>query len=472
MPSTVTADLMVQDAANKLTNITQKMFPPQMGGSYNYVSSVASKLDAFLANVDLSGECDGRIEYIIPPTPAGGGTASSGTSTGLVLSYLDSSQLTDLIDGNLVTPVNSTIPQTVFVLPSMTALTLPAVPLVPTPPATPQSYSTSAQFTSEYLATVEEYVTSLSDGTIPQGTLDSLRIASERLEYDLELALNQALAQTGARGFRKPNSSTTTAMRGVYVKYLDTVQSLCTEFVGTVFDLLVGAKGLGISSEQVQLDFTTGLNDLTLAITAFQIKRYEDAISDSVAKYNLAVAKANVQLQEGQYRIKRSMFDVQELLLSLSTTSTASELSASHTRNLLAFADVYKDGNQAWLTEKQQQAQVELFDIQSEQSEALLNLEAEIQGFTLSNTILKANHDVLRDKLNILKVDLDAYAAMGEAVPIDLQEAAADFDLLHKEFNLKLLSAGQIPKVLEGAGNIIAAMLKADIIVNKKRGTT
>lgn len=470
MASTVTADLMVQDAANKLTSITQKMFPPQMSGSYTYVSSVASKLDAFLANTDLSGECDGHIDYITPNVAASTTTPTASATPALILSYLDSSQLTDLIDGNITTPVNSVLPQTTFVLPSLTALTLPAIPLVPTPPITPQSYSISAQFTSTYLATVENYVTSLSDGTIPAGALASLQIASERLEYDLELALGQALAQTGTKGFRKPNSSTTTALREVYVKYLDTVQALCTEFVGTVFDLLAGAKGLGISSEQVQIDFTTGLNDLALAITAFQIKRYEDAISDSVAAYNVAVAKVNAQLLDGQYCIKRSMFDVQELLLELSTTSTGSELSAAHTRNLLAFAEVYKDGNQAWLKEKQQQAQVELFNIQSEQSEALLDLEAEIQGFTLSNAVLKANHDILRDKLSILKADLEVYAALAEAIPIDLQEASADFDLLHKEFNLKLLSAGQIPKVLGGAGNVIAAMLKANIVVNNKKG--
>lgn len=463
---------MIREAVDKLIGVSGKMSPPQMSGSYNYVSTVASKLDAFLASTDLSADCDGRIDYVIAPNPSNSEASSSSRSPKLVLSYLNASRLTELIDGNLAVPKNSALPQTVFVLPSMTALSLPAVPLIPSPPITPQSYNISAQFTSTYLATVEGYVTSLSDGTIPQDMLDSLKINSERLEYDLELALNQTLAQTGSRGFRKPNSTTTTAMRGVYAKYLDVVQTLCAEFVGTVFDLLVGAKSLGISSERVQIDFTTGLNDLALAITAFQIKRYEDAISDSVAKYNLAVAKVNAQLLDGQYRIKRSMFDVQELLLSLSTTSTASELSAAHIRNLLTFAEVYKDGNQAWLKEKQQQTQVELFNIQSEQSETLLDLEAETRGFTLSNTILKTNHDVLRDKLNILKTDLDAYAALGDAIPIDLKEAVADFELLHKEFNLKLLAAGQIPKILEGAGNVVTAMLKADITVNSKKGTT
>lgn len=470
MPSTVTANLMVQDAANKLTAVSQNMFPPQMAGSYEYVSSVAARLDAFLTNTPLSSECDGSIDYIVPATVTNTGTAGNVDQPALVMAYLDSSSLADSL-GSSTAPTNTSLQQTVFVLPNLTELEMPEIPLLPTPPPTPQGYSISAQFTSAYLATVEDYVLSLEAGTIPDGAMTSLQIASERLNYDLDFALRQALAQTGAKGFRKPNSATTTTMGGIYTKYLDTVQQICAEFVATVFDLLAGAKGLGISSERVQIDFTTHLNDLTLAITAFQIKRYEDAIANSIATYNLAVAKINTSVIESQYRIKRSMYEVQETLLSLSAISTTNELSADHTRNLLAFADIYREGNQAWLKEKRQNAQVQTFNIQSEQTETMLNLEAEIQASSLSNAVLKANNEVLRDKLNILKTDLDAYAALTGAIPIDLQQAAANFDLLHKEFNLKLLSAGHIPQILAGAGNIIAAMLKSNIIVNKTKGT-
>lgn len=473
---------MVTDAVDQLNAIDAVIgkdgWVPVFKGTYDYTSSVASSIGSFLDNVALSHTCDPQITYITNFSSGGnsgldtGGTDSTGTADNdaFVLDFADPKDLIEKL-GETLAPLPAVPIRTDIRLPQLSQIPVPALLSLPTPPNIATLKGFAPTYQDSYLTAIMAYVQNIVSGNLPAGIYEILSTEAERLEYDLTYALQTALVNTASRGFRMPNSRTLYSQRAAYEAYFKAIERNCGEFTDAVQALFLAAHKLGISIEQLEMDFTRHINSLSIALAENEISAYEQKIAVSVDAYNASIAKANASLAAPLAQVQDSLLQVKALIVELSAEATNATLDADYSKRLEKFADVYTRNNSDAVKERVQKIQSEQFERDSEVYKTLHDLAVDTQEFKLEAEVVKGNQQVLSNKLKILQNDLEAYSSLAKIAVTDVDQAKAEWDLAKKEMVLKLHGLEGLPKVLEASTHIVSAMLASDITLQKKTGS-
>lgn len=473
---------MVTDAVDQLNAVDLVIgkdgWVPVFKGNYNYASSVAGSIGSFLDNVALSHTCDPQITYITNFSSGGTSGLDNGGSDGtdttdsgaFILSYADPSDLIEKLV-ETATPLPAVPIRTDIRLPQLSQIPVPELLSLPTPPAIATLKMLSPTYQDSYLAAIMTYVQGIVSGNLPADIYEVLNTEAERLEYDLSYALQGALADTAARGFRLPNSRTLYSQRAAYEAYFKAIERNCGEFTDAVQALFLDAHKLGISTEQLEMDFTRHINSLSIALAENEINAYEQKIAVSVDAYNASIAKANASLAAPLAQVQDSLLQVKALIVELSAEATNATLDADHNKRLEKFANVYTRNNSDAVKERVQKIQSEQFERDSKVYKTLHDLDVDTQEFKLKAEVVRGNQQVLSNKLKILQNDLEAYSSLAKIAVTDVDQAKAEWDLAKKEMALKLHGLEGLPKVLDASAHIVSAMLASDITLQKKTGS-
>ena len=478
MTSNVTAYVgqMVSDAVSQLNAVDSVVgsngWVPTFSENYNYTSSVAGSIGSFLDNVELSHTCDPQIAYIdYSNNVSYGGVGNFGGGGGaLVLGFADPSGLIEKL-GETATPSAPVPIRTDIQLPQLSQIPIPGLVTLPAPPDIATLKMLSPTYQDSYLTAIMTYVQGIVSGNLPADIYEVLNTEVERLEYNLSYALQGALADTAARGFRLPNSRTLYSQRAAYEAYFKAIERNCGEFTDAVQALFLDAHKLGISTEQLEMDFTRHINSLSIALAENEISAYEQKIAVSVDAYNASIAKANASLAAPLAQVQDSLLQVKALIVELSAEATNATLDADYSKRLEKFANVYSRNNSDAVKERVQKIQSEQFERDSEVYKTLHDLAVDTQEFKLKAEVVRGNQQVLANKLEILQNDLEAYSSLARIAASDVDQAKAEWDKAKKAMALKLHGLEGLPKVLDASSHIVSAMLASDITLQKKTGS-
>lgn len=445
--------------------------PPAITDEYLFESDVSSILSSFF-DKSLSANPDGSIEYIdVAYTTGGGtggnrpggGTGGTGGSDSFILSLKDPSVLLDKIS-DAIDIMGTTPDNTTFVLPSVSDFTLPEIPVYE--PFSPGNLAikTTNQWSSAYISKVSAAVSAILNGNVP---LDSINKESEKLQYEIDLAIQQAFAQTAARGFRFPNSMTMTLSRDIYAKFFQRIESISAEFVQTVISFLTDAQKLGMQIESIQVDFTQHINELALAIVRFDIEQYTEKIQYAISKYVATVEKQKAKLIENRMLVLNASYSIKELILGIAADTQKNRLIADRTGNLIQFAESYKANNIDALQERSESKRIDIFDEKSKGQKEQSDIEASKKEYEVKSGLVRVNKSVLADKLRILESDISSYNQLAHIMTMEIAAADAERSRVSQEFLKKLEAYNALPTLLSASAKLLLSLSDNDVSIIK-----
>ena len=454
---------VADEAEKRIAPILQEPFPKN--DKYRNI------LDAYFRDPTFTYTVNPNVQFIDATSITETNTPSKpDLEVTTVIQLENTSNLTDLLDSVIIDKPDTSTDRIEPKFTAILATDFPTIPTVPSLAINKPETILREVYESSYLQELSLYVEGILQGVGTDNFKNILNSQIEKYVYDLKFLIDQEFKNTAKLRFRKPNSQTLYNTRQHYEKFFERLLQLSEKFVNELSSFILNTHKLGISKEQLVVDFTEHINTLNAALIDFEVEIYKTKLNYLINRYNQLSEKAALKVEIELTKTQKEIFDLKVNELGLKVKSAQLQSKETYLDDLLKFGALYTDNNEVAIKEKLTKLDKRIFERSSEILKEQTDLTTAARASVLKSKLAEADIKVVEQKVDILNQDLDSFDKLGELHNLEFEKIKTEYEAILRDIKLKIAALNELDTIARASAEVIKAVSNSQIELTTIKG--
>jgi hypothetical protein len=325
-------------------------------------------------------------------------------------------------------------------------------------------------YESSYLDALKTYVQNIFTNVGAENFRNILYSKIEKAIYDLKFAIDSEFKKTASLRFRKPNSNTLYNTREHYEKFLERLLQLSEKFVEELSAFLLQTQKLGISKENLVVDFTKHINEIKASLYSFEAEVFKTKINYLIQRYNFLSEKAALKVEIQLTELQKNLLNNKAAQLGLKVKTAQLKSKSTYIEDLLKFGSLYTDQNEAAIKKKLLDQDKGLFEELSKLHKEQSDLSVSERATRLKSKLTEVDNKVVEQKVEILNEDIEAFDKLVELDGLSLEKIKVEYDATLVDIKLKIAALNELDTVAKASAEVIKALSNSQIELTTIKG--